>query len=488
VDGMNFDEVTIRDLFGHEAAEDEDLINLNRYYMKNKVYERFAVDLPLRILVGHKGTGKSALFKMAIQEDVERGFLPIELQPNDILDLTIDANDFLKSIKEWERRLIEIIGDKIFNSLGFQNKTTWDALKTHGGKLLSFLDETIKRGTESISVDLNPTKRALINNFLKNTKVVVYIDDLDRGWFGRREDILRISSLLNAARDIINDNSGIFFRIALRSDVYYLVRTSDESTDKIESSVIWYSWTNHEILIMLVKRIETFFGREIREQELKNASSFDLSQYLDKIMESRFSGVGKWANAPMYRILMSLIRKRPRDLVKLCSQAARKAYDDDSGLIVTKHLQAVFDSYSQERVQDTINEYKTELPDIERLILNMKPSKNEKKKSNGWIYSPDGLNTKVTNITQSGGFYSNGKEFTVKQLCNFLYKINFLTARKGADDEEVVRKYFEENRYISGEHADFGYSFEVHPAYRWALQTDKIEDVYKQIDLSSDEK
>ena len=58
------------------------------------------------------------------------------------------------------------------------------------------------------------------------------------------------------------------FRIALRSDVYYAVRTSDETTDKIDGSVIWQSWSNHEILVMLIKRIETYFGREINQDFL----------------------------------------------------------------------------------------------------------------------------------------------------------------------------------------------------------------------------
>lgn len=486
---MKFDEVTIRQLFGHEAAEDEGIENLKRYYMKNKTYERFAVDLPLRILVGHKGTGKSALFKIAIQEDNENGYLPIELQPNDILDLDVDSDNFLKSIKEWESKLIEIIGDKVLDSLGIEGKTTWDTVKTRGGKFLNYLNNTVKSFSESVQIDLSPTKQHLLTNFLRNNRIVVYIDDLDRGWHGNKQDVTRISTLLNAVRDIINDNKGIYFRIALRSDVYYLVRTSDESTDKIGSSVIWYSWDNHEILVMLVKRIETYFGKHVKEEDLKRATSKELSHYLNQIMEEKFSGVGKWEKAPMYRVLMSLIRKRPRDLVKLCTQAARKAHDDNSSKILTKHFKETFDDYSQDRVQDTINEYRTELPDIERLILNMKPNRSERKNSNGWIYTPDRLQTKITNIVQSGRFIAaNNKELNAKQISNFLYKINFLTARKITENGEVIRKYFEENRYISGEHADFGYSFEVHPAYRWALQTENIEDVYKQIDLSADHK
>ncbi|HML74219.1 MAG TPA: hypothetical protein PKB02_06955, partial [Anaerohalosphaeraceae bacterium] len=68
----------------------------------------------------------------------------------------------------------------------------------------------------------------------------------------------------------------------------------------------------------------------------------------------------------------------------------------------------------------------------------------------------------------------------------FLYKINFLTARKVQDDNNINRFYFEENRYLASDFCDFGYDWEVHPAYRWALQPDDIRNIYRELDLSSE--
>jgi hypothetical protein len=66
-----------------------------------------------------------------------------------------------------------------------------------------------------------------------------------------------------------------------------------------------------------------------------------------------------------------------------------------------------------------------------------------------------------------------------------MYKINFLTARKELPTGEIDRKYFEENRYLSSEFVDFGYNWEVHPAYRWALQPDTIKEIFERLKLSS---
>ena len=58
---VDFDEETIRAIFGHEAAEDEEIERLKRYYVKTDIYNTIRSSIPLYILVGHKGVGKSAL-------------------------------------------------------------------------------------------------------------------------------------------------------------------------------------------------------------------------------------------------------------------------------------------------------------------------------------------------------------------------------------------------------------------------------------------
>lgn len=73
---MDFEEYELQRLFGHEAAEDEDPTRLREYYFKGKAYSQVVNDLPLRIVVGHKGVGKSALFQVAINDELAQNRLP----------------------------------------------------------------------------------------------------------------------------------------------------------------------------------------------------------------------------------------------------------------------------------------------------------------------------------------------------------------------------------------------------------------------------
>lgn len=275
------------------------------------------------------------------------------------------------------------------------------------------------------------------------------------------------------------------FRISLRSDVYYLVRTADESTDKIDGNVLWLSWTEHQLLVLLAKRVKSFLGEILSEKNLLRMPQFKIAEYLYPIMQNNFMGEGKWHEKPIYYILLSLIRRRPRDLVNLCTLAARRANENNHQKIGTEDWEDIFERYSQDRLQDTINEHRYELPEIERLLLGMKPSHKGKRTSESFLYDEDKLILKVKGIIQSGDFYfSNEKKATIKDLIAFLYKINFIVGRKDASDGYIDRKYFEDNRYISTSYVNFGYQWEVHPAFRWALYPES-RNIFEDLDPPS---
>ncbi|MNJ25532.1 hypothetical protein D3C77_199790 [compost metagenome] len=484
---FTFDDATIEKLFGNEAADYEDLERLKEYYLKSKVYSRVTADLPLRLVVGHKGVGKSALIRYAMHEDYLEGTLPILIKPDDVLEVARSNVDFLQRIKDWKSGLTQVIAKKSLEELGIGQSVIVQSMSQPTGRLLNLLQDSISGVLNKAGIKLEPAKESIARRFLEKKKIRIYVDDLDRGWSARRDEINRISTLLSAIMDMCNEYPGLQFRVALRSDVYFLYRTSDESTDKTEGSVVWFSWTQHEILALLVKRIETFFGRT-PPADLEKLPQMVLARYLSSVMEERFSGGGKWENAPIHRVLMTLIRKRPRDLVKLCSLAARRAHDRDSNKIGTEDFEQIFEEYSQGRSQDTYNEYKSELPQIQRLIEGMRPTTKEVKAGVGWIYNTDTLIKKLKNVTEQGAFtFANGSKASPKELAQFLYKINFLIARKNhAEDGPIERKYFEENRYISSEFRDFGYDWEVHPAFRKHLQPETIFSLSRSVSLTAD--
>lgn len=468
---IDFSEEQIREMFGDLAAEDEKKERFSSYFIKTDVYKKIHNFLPIRILVAHKGIGKSAIFRMSYLENIKDNVLSIWVKPDDILGIvhTEGETDPLEMIRQWKSGLEELLVEKVISNFNIsKDNDVINKISQKGLKLTERISMIVKKVQDVVDVDA--IKKSVADKYLENHKIVIYVDDLDRAWNGSKQNIYRISALLNAVRDMCNETSELCFRISLRSDVYYLVRTADESTDKIDGNVLWLTWTEHELLALLVKRVQSYFGNNISEKELLDMKQSEMSAYLNDIMADTFEGAGKWNNRPIRYIFLSLIRRRPRDLINLCTLAARNANAKGRNLIITEDWEEVFEQYSSSRLQDTINEHKYELPDIERLLLGMKPSHKIKKTQKPFVYDKECLFRKIEGIMQNGKFYfANNKECTVEELTAFMYKINFLNARKDVANGYIDRKYFEENKYITSKGVDFGYDWEVHPAFRWAL-------------------
>ncbi len=481
---IDFSEQQIRELFGDLAAEDEKMERFSSYFVKTDVYEKIHNFLPIRILVAHKGIGKSAVFRMSYLENLKDNVLSIWVRPDDILGLadTEDEVDPLDLIRQWKSGLEELLVEKVLSNFNIsKDSDSMNQISRKGLKFTERIGMIVKKVQEVVDVDA--IKKSIADQYLKSRKIVIYIDDLDRAWNGSKQNIYRISALLNAIRDMCNETNELCFRISLRSDVYYLVRTADESTDKIDGNVLWLKWTEHELLALLVKRVQSYFNNYISEKELLGMKQGEMAKYLDDIMAETFEGAGKWNNRPIRYIFLSLIRRRPRDLINLCTLAARNANAEGRNLIVTEDWEEVFEQYSSSRLQDTINEHKYELPDIERLLLGMKPSHGMKKADKPFVYDKEHLSRKIEGIMQTGKFYfSNNSECTVEELIAFMYKINFLNARKDVTGGFIDRKYFEDNKYITSKSVDFGYDWEVHPAFRWALYPES-RDIFKYTDI-----
>jgi hypothetical protein len=493
---QQLDDRTLFKLFGAEDAENEDPVRLKQYFFRNKAYQSLSSDLPIRILIGHKGVGKSALLKMAYLEDLEKQLFAIWVRPDDIRE-TLDSkgSNLNLLIDAWKKGLIDVVFRKAIERLGrSQDEEQFGPTRHTLNALLESVRKYINAQSNKV---IDATAQALVAQFLKNQTLRIYIDDLDRGWQAKREDILNISALLNAIRDLCGADKRLQIRLGLRSDVYFLVRTSDESTDKIERNLIWLTWTNHEILTVIAKRVATFMGKQIDDFRLSTQRQSVIAKELHPIIaviakelhpiiEGTFRHAAKWDHAPIHRVLLSLTRRRPRDLIKLLYGGGKEAFRNSRSKITTIDLRATFEPYSNERLQDIVNEFKTEMSNIGKLVHGMRQTQKEKTTKQNYLFTNDELMVKLRSLISMNDFrFTSGEAVSAKSLAEFLYKIDFITARKDIEDSEIIRYYFDQNRYLQSQFADYGFRWEIHPAYRWALQPGDAASIFKLLDLST---
>lgn len=479
----SFNAETCAAIFGAEDAENEQEDRFKQYFYKNRAYEDLGNELPIRIVVGHKGVGKSALLKKCHLDANEANSVAIWLRPDDVYELRFPdrQQDLNQQIEAWKTGLLRIIAKQTIEAVTTRTVEDDTQLARTTAKNLLGLVSNILRTTKREQAE--NIEGALFDSFMSDQKIFVFIDDIDRGWSASPQDIKNISALLNAVRDIAGVDRRLKFRIGLRSDVYYLVRTSDESTDKIESNIVWLEWTNDEILRVLAKRISTHFELNLPDHQIRRLSQKQIdNEILSKVIERKYTvGRGHWANQPIHNVLLSLTRKRPRDLVKLFYGAARIARQNDHSIITSQDLESSFSNYSLERLQDISNEFKSELPEIDTLLRQMRPTTKKSKTSESFQYSTDELIKKLKNILENNSLrFTNGRAVTANALIQFLYKIDFVTARKERNGE-IQRKHFDQNQILANDPSIFGFDWEVHPAYRWALQPSDIHAILDEV-------
>jgi len=466
---MQFTDEVIVKLFGHEEAEREEPERLIEYFVKNDVYERVRANLRLRILVGYKGVGKSALLKVCEIEDARKEITSVWIKPDDIERAKVKESeaDLSAQIREWKNALQDIIFRKVAETFGQIPEESENQLKVYGS---GFLQSLISLANKRMAGTLEPAKRAAVKGFTSKRTLVVYIDDLDRDWNGSRAHILRISALLNAVRDMIVDTKGINFKIALRSDVYYVWSRNDSSSDKVVGDTIWMQWTNDDIFRVLIKRVATYSGKGMQLAAFGTLSQPQLANYLDGVFESKYQGKGLWEDRPMYHVILSFVRAKPRDIVLFCSGAARLAGKKHE-VIHSGDVTASLRGYCTGCVKDLINEFRSELPTVDRLISGMRTSQRELKMGKGSKYTTDELVKKLKDLISQGKFvFFNGSVATPNDLIRFMFKINFITARRQLSTGFIDRRYFDQAMYLTDQYVQEGYEWEIHPAYRWSEQ------------------
>ena len=98
--------------------------------------------------------------------------------------------------------------------------------------------------------------------------------------------------MITTARELNRQNPTLRFRIALRTDLYAVLR-GDPSSDKYETQVIPLTWSNHDVFLLLVKRLAIYQGTKFDDSKFENLTQKNLVGRLDPILDRTFYGSGK---------------------------------------------------------------------------------------------------------------------------------------------------------------------------------------------------
>ena len=249
--------------FGLPAAEREISKGLAEYFVESESYKRIK-DREKTIILGNRGTGKTAIFKVLADREKAEGNVVLELSPEDysyeILSSSLKAESegawnkhsafaaawkyliymlMMKAVTTEGKKYKRGAGANIYNYLRDRHKGFQD---NPIAVLISYLKriEGIKIGSYEASMrtreltslykleEIQPLLEDLKDLCKKDKKVLVMIDELDQGWDSSEDAKAFVSGLFQATLNINQLSENITVYISLYGRSYmtaYLLST-----------------------------------------------------------------------------------------------------------------------------------------------------------------------------------------------------------------------------------------------------------------------
>ncbi|HJG85788.1 hypothetical protein [Pseudoflavonifractor capillosus] len=443
----------------------------------------------IRLLVGSKGSGKSALLEYHYKKCIDNKVPALYMTPIDIDVESFEENEgssftTQKIYKALIQQIAIQIGSELHGLITDEQEALVDAAVKAGARQLGALDTLIRVlspiGSAITKVDFQKMLPDLhyttdtcvegINQSLQtlpseDTVFYVLFDDIDQfGNPGNKNyiDIIwcavlafkKIAEKLPHIRPIITMRSEIWRRIKvhrqnlrdqvdhIRPMVYELI-PSPEDMNRILTYRMQYCRKQLDGVDSLV--FEPFFQGD----DCKIPSSGERRYWKDYLVTSS--------------------RERPRDTVQLVHKLAENAIKHGRQVIMDQDVDETALSYSTERVDDLVNENSDLCPELETVIRSFS--------SVDFHPSADEVRNHLLRVPGRGRISIQSKTLIAQniddmyKLWNLLYEIEFLTPRAKDCTQPKgfthIRPYVDPTLVSASRWTDMQkFIWEIHPCYR----------------------
>src|SRR5690606_15661246 len=128
-----------------------------------------------------------------------------------------------------------------------------------------------------------------------------------------------LSTFFTACRYLCTDLESFNARVTMRTDVWPVIRRSDEALDKVDQYVRELKWTEEEYRKLLARRVRYELSRLKVETTTPPAHLHELDKDLDSLKEVFVPRVawGERREVPTHQVIYTLSYGRPRWAIQL---------------------------------------------------------------------------------------------------------------------------------------------------------------------------
>jgi hypothetical protein len=473
-------------IFGNEAAEDETDSIFSSYVLYRQEVQRFTdAARPLQVVRAYKGEGKSALLRLVEKQ--------LKSTTNDTLIIrttgqslspSLESQDSDQWVREWKKRILERIANEIGATLSMA--FTDDAIslvesaEQNTYKSRSFVSSITDR-LKSKSVPIERTRTEIVNHepLLKRwlnegSPVWLFIDDLDQNFKNEPLHKLKVATCFIAVRQIFSQIPEIRFRLAVRPNVWSIIKMEFEALSHVEQYMVELPWSDEMFLDLVARRIEAYLQRSDQwvavERDLPGAPYDRYIHLLASLFQNPILWGGKKRH--VYVALHTLSCHRPRWLIELCKVASTEAARKGHTAISLEDVTSQLDAFGQKRIEDMVAEFTSLCAQIKELIFAFS-GQNER-------YATDALLTTIERRILQGvqvRIVGLSAKPSSRDVAHFLFQIGFLSARLDYKDGTYEHLAFADrpNLLAVNTNVDEGVSWEIHPVFRDTLRLKDVQ-------------
>lgn len=444
----------------------------------------------MRVLVGNKGAGKSALVEWLKRTAIDAKLPCVLLRPDQLADMVAPTSSDLATLKGYFyekllRTVASEVGSQITSYLPLvgNQATLYDHAVAQGTTRGDVITRTLpllaalSRPATGLDADKlfaqtkskmpNAQLREALNSHLLNktkSSFLLLIDDTDQlATPDDQAQLNKIWALILAVRRLAMDCNSVRPIVTLRSSVW--ARLSYESAgqrdqvDHIRPLSIHLRSSDPTIVEIVEKRMRTASLANRIPILTPYGPYFEGRDVLLPDSDQRRS----WPD-----FISKSARERPRDALQLIKSMIEAALDQSHQKIGDDDASRAMHVYSSERVDDVVNEYAMDCPAIREVIESFYSGNFDM--SFEELREHLGRTLGVTSIQLRGISIQNRDEHLI-QLLALLHEVGFINARlpdktkpKGfdhknfSDDPKFVRYSNWNNLQAS--------NWEIHPAFR----------------------
>lgn len=361
--------------FGMPAAEREAKA-LEHYFVEGRAFERLHSG-PRRILVGNRGSGKSALFGMLAKRDSVAGNIAVSLAPQDysyqmlrqISASRVDGN-WAKSAAyaaAWKyliltlalRRVARIPSQKQRPGKDektlqkFVNESRRSANQEPLDVLLTYLQrfEDVRQASSNSAQRTSELARLyeleeladlvpLLGTTPGGKSVHVYVDELDLGYDGSEEAKAFVAGLFQACIWLNKLDVKLRVYIAIRQELFNNVPGLKTDAQKYRDMYEYISWDADALFTLITRRIRHYFPGVTETADRTD------------VWHSAFT------DQSSFRFMLDRSLYRPRELIIYCTEALEHARQYNLAIPMSpRTVEAVEARVSKDRFDDIIAEY-----------------------------------------------------------------------------------------------------------------------------------